>query len=702
MTTPAKLAKKLTLSVLLLLGAGSCSVQNSTVDQSATDLPTLQGRFVESVPQEPIEAVEAFIGESNFYVSYETAEGLVYAGGNWAKWIDLAAHEPDADGSYPGPYLLPLEYRQRNRWPNIPESPIIPRLLNSEQWARFREQLFESILPKDEESGIVMHFNNDDYFFYYNDKHEFEAPLFVDKPADYSVRETIRFEDFIRQGLPQLKKFLQSEGVSERRIVFSTGDVGRYALPFLYVNVDRPIAVFIRHGRVGASRLSDPEGIQFAQSLGHVAQSHLGGLVVRPVSSIFRLFFVGTEAVAETIRPQWLVTLGANPIPPVSDGTPMDLADWESQLDGIASGTATKGTLRYLIDGEDFFTRFIDVISTAQESVLLRTYIFDNDDFAERIGRLLKRRSEEGIEIKVLLDGFGTILATQTDPEDIPEDYVPPDSVRLFLEQDSDIDVRQVRNPWLVAGDHVKTTIIDNEIAFTGGMNIGREYRYSWHDMMIEAHGPVVEILAREFDDAWAHAGPLGDFGYFFHKLNTRNIETDNHGYPVRVLHTRTGDSQIFRAQRAAIRNAQRFIFIENAYFTDDAMLYELAVARRRGVDVRVILPLVSNHGPMNKSNALAANAMLEHGIRVFLYPGMSHIKAAVFDGWACLGSANWDNLSFHTNIELNLATSHPQAVDELLERLFDTDFAQSVELTEPFPERWSDHLTELMVDYLL
>jgi hypothetical protein len=151
-TTPAKLAKKLTLSVLLLLGAGSCSVQNSTVDQSATDLPTLQGRFVESVPQEPIEAVEAFIGESNFYVSYETAEGLVYAGGNWAKWIDLAAHEPDADGSYPGPYLLPLEYRQRNRWPNIPESPIIPRLLNSEQWARFREQLFESILPKDEES----------------------------------------------------------------------------------------------------------------------------------------------------------------------------------------------------------------------------------------------------------------------------------------------------------------------------------------------------------------------------------------------------------------------------------------------------------------------------------------------------------------------------------------------------------------------
>jgi cardiolipin synthase len=672
------------------------------VDQSTNDLPTLQGRFVESVPQEPIEAVEAFIGESNFYVSYEDAEGLVYAQGNWSRWIDLAAHEPDVDGSYPGPYLLPLENRQRDRWSNIPDSPIVPRLLSGGQWARFREQLFESVLPIDEKSGVVMHFNNDDYFFFYNENKEFEAPLFVDKPADYSIRETISFEDFIRRGLPQLERFLESEGVSERRVVFSTGDVGAYSLPFLYVNLDRPIAVFVRHGRVGADHLSDTEGIQVAQSVGHVAQSHLGGMAVRPVSSVFRLFFVASEAVAETIRPQWLVTLGAQPIPAVSDGSQMDLADWESQLDDIVPGTATKGTLRYLIDGEEFFTRFIDVISTAQESVLLRTYIFDNDDFAERIGRLLRRRSEEGIEVKILLDGFGTILATQTDPGDIPEDYVPPDSVRLFLEQDSDIDVRQVRNPWLVAGDHVKATIIDNRIAFTGGMNIGREYRYSWHDMMIEVHGPAVETLTREFDDAWAHAGPLGDFGYFFHKLGKGNIETENDGYPVRVLHTRTGDSQIFRAQRAAIRNAQRYIYIENAYFTDDAMLYELAVARRRGVDVRVILPLVSNHGPMNKSNALAANAMLEHGIRVFLYPGMSHIKAAVFDGWACLGSANWDNLSFHTNKELNLATSHPEAVDQLIERLFEKDFAQSVELTEPFPERWSDHLTELLVDYLL
>ena len=233
-------------------------------------------------------------------------------------------------------------------------------------------------------------------------------------------------------------------------------------------------------------------------------------------------------------------------------------------------------------------------------------------------------------------------------------------------------------------------------------MNIGREYRYVWHDMMMEAHGPVVDIVRQEFRDAWSHAGPLGDVGYFFHKMRRDRKYAQDTGYPVRALFTKPGNPEIFQAQLAAIRNAKRHIYIENAYFTDDAMLYELAKARRRGVDVRVIMPLVGNHGPVNRSNVLAVNAMLENGIRVYLYPGMSHIKAAIFDGWACLGSANWDKLSFRTNKELNLATSHAPAVNELLDRVFKADIEKSVEILEPFPERWTDKLVEVVADYLL
>jgi len=666
-----------------------------------SDYPTLVGRFADEPDLEPLIARDAFIGDNEFYVSYDTSQGRVYAGGNWSERIDILAVEQDRSGTYGGPYILPLEYQQPDRWSSIPEKPITPRQLTVEQWHRFRESFFDNVLPSTGKAGVVMHFDSDDYFLYHNEIGNFEARLLIDKPADYSVAEQFSFADLIRMGVPQLAVFLQGEGIPDRRVVFNTGDAGRYSLPFLYVDLDLPIAVFVRYAESPREGYAGGKGTQIAQSVGHVAQSHIGSLAIRPVSSIYRLLFVAADAAVETVRPTWLVNLESQPIPPLNEGPGMDLAAWEDELDQITGREATLGSIDYLVDGEEYFTRLTDVLSSARDLVYIRTYIFDNDDVAERIGELLKRRSNEGIDVKVLLDGLGTILATGADGETMPADYVPPASVRQSLERGSKVDVRQARNPW-GAGDHVKTTIVDNEIAFTGGMNIGREYRYEWHDLMVEVQGPVVEILRQEFDDAWTHAGFMGDVGYFFHKITPHRHRTGEGGYPMRVIFTRTGNAEIFRAQLAAIRNAQRYVYVQNAYLTDDAMLYELARARKRGVDVRVILPLAGNHGPVNQSNILAANAMLANGIRVFLYPGMSHVKAAVFDGWACFGSANWDKLSFRVNKELNLATSHKPVVDELIERLFEVDFSRSVELTEPFPARWSDHLVEIVADYML
>ena len=161
----------------------------------------------------------------------------------------------------------------------------------------------------------------------------------------------------------------------------------------------------------------------------------------------------------------------------------------------------------------------------------------------------------------------------------------------------------------------------------------------------------------------------MGDFVNFFRFLAGKRVAAENIGYPVRVLYTRIFDSQIYRAQLGAIRRAQSYILIQNGYFSDDMTLYELARARRRGVDVRVILPEDGNHRSHDLSNFVAINKMLRNGIRVYRYPGMSHIKAAVFDGWASVGTANFDKLSLQINKEVNLATSHKPAVDELRDR---------------------------------
>jgi cardiolipin synthase len=255
-------------------------------------------------------------------------------------------------------------------------------------------------------------------------------------------------------------------------------------------------------------------------------------------------------------------------------------------------------------------------------------------------------------------------------------------------------------NPWF-AGDHTKTTVIDSEVAFIGGMNFGREYRYDWHDLMMEVRGPVVSVIDHDFRLAWRRAGFLGEIGYLAESLRPRENRESGPGYALRVLVTKPWNSEIFRTQLAAIRAAEGYIYVQNPYFSDDKILSALIGARRRGVDVRVILPFRGDSKIMDASNVVVANALFRQGVRVFIYPGFSHLKAAIFDGWACLGSANLDKMSLRVNEEMNLATSHPPAVAELKARVFDVDFAKSVEMTEPLPENLSHKLAALIANQL-
>ena len=437
---------------------------------------------------------------------------------------------------------------------------------------------------------------------------------------------------------------------------------------------------------------------KYAQATGHIVKSHSTGLLTRPFSSAFRLIFVTLNTVTTSLRPAYPGNLGDGPLPPLSGGPGMDLDVWEAYLDATTR-KPSRGTLKTLVDGDEFFSRLTEVIDAAEQSIALRMYIYDNDDFAVELGELLRRRADQGIDTKVLLDGFGTIIATIEQQENLPDDHLAPRSVRHFLENNSALDVRQAHNPWFT-GDHVKTIIIDRQIAFTGGMNIAREYRYDWHDLMVELRGPVVRVLQHEFDKAWAHSGPLGDFAWAGRAVQRLPHEEDGEGYPIRTLFTRTESAEIYRVQRKAIQRASNYIYVQNPYYTDDVMLYELARARRRGVDVRVIIPLETDRGLITRNNVLAANELLKHGVRVFIYPGMSHVKAAIYDDWACLGSANWDRWSLYLNKELNVATSEPSAVTELRERIFEKDFAASVEMTEPIPEHWTDYFYEVFGDY--
>ena len=426
--------------------------------------------------------------------------------------------------------------------------------------------------------------------------------------------------------------------------------------------------------------------------------------VNRPVSHFTSLGSLTIKSASGLLRRVSLNSLEMpaldSPIPAITPVEAMDLDAFEKILDDKTGTRQDTGKIRFLIDGGEYFSRLIESMESAQESIDVRTYIFDNDDFAVVMADKLRHRAND-VRVRVMIDGMGNMLATQEDPESLPEEHRHPLLMSRYLERDSDVRVRKMTNPWFTS-DHTKTTIIDGKTAFVGGMNIGREYRYDWHDMMMEVTGPVVDQLQFESDKAWSRGGLFGDIAGAMRFLRGKKERAGDDGYPVRILQTRNFNSQIYKAQIAAIRNAKSYILIQNAYFSDDRTIYELAKARRRGVDVRVIIPSRGNHGPLNASNRVTINKLLRHGIRVYEYPGMSHIKAAIYDGWMCVGSANFDKLSLKVNKELNLATSDPETVGALFDQVFLPDLMKSREITIPVTVTAANYFLEIVVDELL
>jgi cardiolipin synthase len=652
----------------------------------------------EAVSEDPVlEALEAYSGNGQYFLRYRRAEDTYYATGELPR--NAVANTAAETAQYDVPAVVGLAVEPENPWQTIRQSLRPVPILGIDDWARFRDLSLGEFIPRDGNQGVVVSFDRLDYFFFYDKSGLFRARRFIDKPADYSVAAYVDLREYFAKWQPMLVHFLEERGIQSGDVLFNTGDLEPGAIPFIYVNTRTRVIVLVRYDELPPQVAADFPANHMLQTFWHFLESHSYSVPMRPFSSIQGLLSLVSDTALEYGRNLLPDLPPAAEVPPLADGPPMDLQQWEQSLDRALGRPASSGRLDFLVGGPAFFNRFIDTVTSATDSIDIRAYIFDNDDVALEIAQLLKRRSREGLRVRVLYDGLGSIMAGGESSQSLPEDHRAPFSIEAFLKQDSRVAVRTVKNTWL-RGDHVKTMVIDRRLAFLGGMNIGREYRYDWHDLMVEVTGPIVDEINHEFEAAWAQAGWWGDFGMLFSGRKSR-LNRELAGYPVRLIHTGPQGQEIYELQRQAIRSAQRYIYIENAYFTDDVLLKELVLARRRGVDVRVIIPLETDRGLITRNIAFAANRLYQNGVRVYIYPGFTHAKAAVFDGWASVGTANLDRLSLKINREINIATSETRAVEELITELFQPDFERSVEMQEPFPAHWSDHLIEMMGDYI-
>jgi cardiolipin synthase len=569
---------------------------------------------------------------------------------------------------------------------------------DASQWQHLLHEVFAGLAPDQPGHGILLLVQYLEIVVYRDPTGQVKVVKLETMPPGITVDKTFSDADFSREAIRQLESHVTELDRNQSQFLFLTGE----SPSFVLVDLHERRLLFLSYP-------ADPEAEPVAVP-GWFTLRALNSLLIRslaitavknPFTLVGRsLWHLGNSGM--TIVDEGAVDAVRTP-PPLYPGPGMNLADWEKELDGLISAKRYQGRAQLLIDGSQFFPALIQSIENARQSVDVMVYIFTTDYFSVRIADVLKERSAS-VRVRVLMDDLGSMFAGEALPRSAaPPDFPRPTDIKSYLETGSHVQVRATTNPWLTT-DHRKCIIIDDRQAFVGGMNIGSVYRYEWHDLMLGLTGPIVGRLDKDYRKAWAFAGPLGDFAYawaslFDREQLRRNVIAD--GIDIRPLRTATGKMQIYRAQLAAIRRAQSYIYIENAYFNDDTILRELILARQRGVDVRVILPAENDIGIMQISNLVMANELIRNGIRVYAYPGMTHVKAAIYDGWACVGSANLEKMSLRVSQELDVAFSDPATVARLKQQLFDADFNRSRELKNPVASNWLDSLVKIFADQL-
>ena len=500
-------------------------------------------------------------------------------------------------------------------------------------------------------------------------KKELKAEKKADKEKSKTSREN--FINIIKTSYPDKTKFLALAKNVNDIVYFYIDTEKKFVIPLI-------LPPYQKDEKESGNILVSSGNFLYS----FIIKNHVVPIIKSPFTSVYRLFSTTSSslmAFAPNLTEDYYSDIEDNE-------EMMDIDDFNKFLDEDLGTKQYKANLKILVDGESFFDDFIETVKSAAHSVFIQTYIFKTDTFSMEIINLLKQTSKTA-DVRVLIDYFGSLSTPKENQDPIIKDYKKPKDIVDCLKEDSDIKVRMHPDTWLVS-DHRKIFLIDRKKAYVGGMNIANEYRYTWHDLMVSLEGPVVSPIVKLFYKSWSFAGLGGDFAVAYRSLFTKSKRKENKAaddmIDVRLLFTDSTDYQIYESQLEAIRRAKRRIYIENPYFTEKTLVEELVAAKERGVDVKVIFPAVNDMVLYDKINLKIANYFIEKGVEVYLYPKMTHVKAAVYDNWACLGSANFNKLSMFKNREINIAFYDENLVNELVENLFLKDFEVSDKYEEP------------------
>lgn len=339
--------------------------------------------------------------------------------------------------------------------------------------------------------------------------------------------------------------------------------------------------------------------------------------------------------------------------------------------------------VEYFNNGKDKFEALVQDIRRAKKFIHLEYYIWRGDRLGTRLVEELTKKAAEGVEVRLLYDGMGNIRLPKYFFDKLhaaggyTAAFLPRFMVRL-----------NYRN-------HRKLCIIDGEVGYIGGFNVGDEYlgivkRYgSWRDSHLRFQGDALDQMQMRFIMDWNFTAKKGKIQlaerYFPERSQFEGVRTQivSSGPDTQWKNVRNGYYKM-------INEAEDHIYLTTPYFVpDDGILEGLRVAALSGLDVRIIIPGNPDHFFVYWASMSYLGELLEAGVRCYQYEkGFIHAKSLFIDGQvASVGTANMDIRSFDLNFEVN-AFMFDEKITEELEADFLRDLGNCIEITKEWYHR--------------
>ncbi|NUO00540.1 MAG: cardiolipin synthase ClsB [Saprospiraceae bacterium] len=308
--------------------------------------------------------------------------------------------------------------------------------------------------------------------------------------------------------------------------------------------------------------------------------------------------------------------------------------------------------LELLTGGEPYFIRLLQLINEAQKLIHFQVYIFDEDNTGKEIAAALIRARQRGVEIYMALDSYGSKNLSPAFVETLKASGI---HFRFFSPLPERFYVLRLGRRL-----HSKVVVADHLSALVGGINIADKYRGSateepWLDFAVYVSGPVCAGLTQTCERIYLEK--------YFVKPTRRKRKKDSSGSGAVLSRPVLNDwfrgkSEIGSGYRAAIRSSKHSITIVASYFLPGRSLRNaLKKAARRGVQVSLLLPGISDIPMAKRATRYFYREMLEDNIHIYeWHQSILHGKMALVDNkWVTVGSYNLNHLSQYSSIEVNV-----------------------------------------------